>query len=148
MEGNNFFHEFCFGLRDVFDSLAGHWIGQEADKITRVTGLHCHADFAVRLETANPWPVARARIDHDKRPAPDVDLCSDRRSDAHQRIVHRWVQLSSVIDQFNFIVEDMGCGFQQMFAVLQPAPAHNIQKQHAALSGIDQIFEGGGKKRR
>src|SRR5436305_5854894 len=69
MKGDDLFYECCLGPRDVSDPLAGHWLRQEADKVTRVTGFHCHADFAVRLETADPWPVARARIDHHERTA-------------------------------------------------------------------------------
>src|SRR4051794_41925002 len=89
MESNNFFQEFRLGSGDVFDSLSGHRFGQEADKVTGVTGLHCYADFAVRLETTYTRAVASARIDDDKRTALEVDLCSGRGSDAHQRIIHR-----------------------------------------------------------
>ena len=101
-----------------------------------MTGFHCHADFAIRLEAADPRSVARARIDHHERSAPFVDLDSGRWNDTHQRVVHRWVQFSTVDDQLHVIVEDMGCGFCQMFAVLKPASAHHIQKQDAALAGI------------
>jgi hypothetical protein len=107
-----------------------------------VTGLHRHADLAVRLETADSWPVARTGIDHDERTAPDIDLHSARRSDAHQPIVDRPLQLSAIDDQIDGIIEDMRRGFSQMFAVLNTALAHNIEEQDAALPGIHQILEG------
>src|SRR5437763_16853201 len=90
MKGDDLFYECCLGPRDVSDPLARHWLGQKTNEVTRVTGFHCHADFAIRLEAADPRSVARARIDHHERSAPFVDLDSGRWNDTHQRVVHRW----------------------------------------------------------
>jgi hypothetical protein len=86
--------------------------------------------------------VARTGIDHDERTAPDIDLHSAWRSDAHQPIVDRPLQLSAIYDQIDGIVEDMRRGFGQVFSVLNAALAHDIEEQDAALPGIHQIFEG------
>jgi hypothetical protein len=36
--------------------------------------------------------------------------------------------------------------FGHMLAELHPALAHDVQEQHAALSRIDKVFEGGRKE--
>ena len=59
--------------RDVEDGLAGHGLGQEADEIGRVPGLHRHADLAVGLEAADAGAVAGARIDDDEGTLQRVD---------------------------------------------------------------------------
>ena len=146
MQRNDFLDEDRLGSRDVLDGLAGHWFGQKADEVTGMAGLHRHADLAVRLEAADPRAVAGAGIDHHERASLEIDLHSARRSDAHQAIVDRPLQLSAVDDQIDRIVEHMRCGLGQVFAVLDAALAHDIEEQDAALSRVHQIFHGGCKK--
>jgi len=85
--------------------------------------------------------VTCARIDHHERAAPEINFHSARRSDAHQRIIHRPLQVSAVDDQFDGVVEDMRCGFGQVLAILSATLAHDIKEEDAALPGIHQIFE-------
>jgi hypothetical protein len=146
MQGDDFLDEHRLGSRDILDGLAGHRFGQEADEVTGVTGLHCHADFAVSLEAADSRAVAGAGIDHHERASLEIDFHSARRSDAHQAIVHRPLQVSAVDDQIDRIVEHMRCGLGQVLAVLDAALAHDIEEQDAALSRVHQIFHGGCKK--
>jgi hypothetical protein len=134
------FDEDRFGSRDVLDCLAGHRFGQEADEVTRVAGFHRHADLAVRLEAADPGPVTRARIDYHKRTTLDINLHSARRGDPHEPIIYRPLEISTVDDQLDIIVENVRCGLGDMFAVLNAAPAHDIQEQDAALPGIHEVF--------
>ena len=143
MQRDDFLDENRLSPRDVLDRLARHRVGQEADEVTGVASFHRHADLAVRLEATDSRPMARARIDHHERTALNINLHATRRSDAHERIIYRSLQRSAVDDQFDRIVEDMRCGFGQMFAVLNPALTHDIEKQDATLPCIHQVFEGG-----
>src|SRR5215468_10267361 len=52
--------------RDAFDGLSRHRLGQEAYEIAGVPCLHRHADFAVRLEAADPRTVYGPRVDDNK----------------------------------------------------------------------------------
>ena len=67
MQRDHLFEEYRLGVRDVFDRLTGHRIGQEADEIAGMTGLERDADFAVGLEPADAGAVAGTRIDDDER---------------------------------------------------------------------------------
>src|SRR6516165_11766817 len=79
--------------RDAFDGLSRHWLAQEAYEIAGVPCLHRYADFAVRLEAADPRTVSGARVDDDKWPPLHIDFDALRRNDAHQRVVDRLVEL-------------------------------------------------------
>ena len=113
-----------------------------------MAGFHRHAYLAVRLEPADPGPVTRARVDDHKRTAPEINLYSARGGDPHERIIYRPLEIPSVGDQLDVIVEDMRRGFGEMFAVLNAALAHDIQEKDAALPGIHEVFDGGCKKPR
>ena len=91
-----------------------------------------------------PGAMAGARIDHDERPALEIDLDALRRDDAHQRVVDRLFQLAAVDDQFGGIIQDMRRGLGDVFAILVAALAHDVQEQHAALAGIHHVFDGRG----
>ena len=56
------------GARDAFDGLARHRLGQEADEVAGMAGLHRDADFAVGLEAADARGHGR-RADRPRRTA-------------------------------------------------------------------------------
>ena len=146
MQGDDLFDKDRLGPCDVLDRLAGHRLGQEADEVTGMTGLHRDADLAVRLESADARPVAGTRIDHHERAALVIDLHAAWWCNAHQRVIDRLLKRPAVDDQLHGIVEDMRCGLGDVFAVLQSALTHDIEEQDAALSGIHQILESGCKE--
>jgi len=84
MQFDDFFQEHRLGFHDVFDGLARHRVGAEADEVAGMTGAHRHAQFAVGLEAADPRPVPGARIDHHERALFRVDHHACRRLDPHQ----------------------------------------------------------------
>ncbi len=59
---------------DIFYGLVLHRLGEEADEIAGMARLHGHADFAIRLETADAWAVPCARIDDHERPGGRADF--------------------------------------------------------------------------
>ena len=66
---------------------------QKADEIAGMAGFHRHADLAVRLESTDPRPVARAGVDHNERTSLYIDLHTIWWRNAHQPIVHRPLKL-------------------------------------------------------
>ena len=93
------------GVHDVFDRLAGHGFGQEADEVAGMAGLERDADFTVCLEAADARPVSGTRVDDDKRPLPRVDFDVRRRRDAHERVVHRSRQFAAIGNERAFELE-------------------------------------------
>src|SRR6185295_4031155 len=83
---------------DVFDGLAWHRLGKEADEIAGMTRFEGNADLAVCFEAANAGPVAGAWIDNHERAFACVDLSTFRRYDADECIVDGPLQLASVHD--------------------------------------------------
>ena len=71
--GDDRLEEDRLGGGDVEDGLAGLGLGQEADEVGRVAGLHRDADLAVGLEAADAGAVAGARIDDDEGALARVD---------------------------------------------------------------------------
>ena len=92
---------------DVEDGLAGHRVGQEADEVGRMPGLHRDADLAVGLEAADARAVAGARVDDDERPLPGVDLHPLGRDDAGEQVVDRAGEGAAVEDELGLVVEDV-----------------------------------------
>ena len=86
---DDLFQEHRFRPHDVFDGLARHRIGGEADEIAGMAGAHRHAQFAVGLEAADARPVPGARIDHHERAFFQVDDDPCGRLDPHQQVIDR-----------------------------------------------------------
>ena len=140
MRSDDLFEEYRLGAGDVLDGLPRNRIGKEADEIAGMAGLQGNADLAVRLEATNTRTVAGARVYDDERPQFRIDLNACRRSDAHEKIIHRPVKRASVDDQLRFIVEHMRNSFGQVFAVLIAALTHHIPKQNVALGSVDHVL--------
>ena len=87
--GDHRLEEHRLGGGDVEDGLAGHRLGQEADEVGRVAGLHRDADLAVGLEAADAGAVAGARVDDDEGALPRVDRDALGRDDAGEQVVDR-----------------------------------------------------------
>ena len=68
VQRNHLLEEDRFRAADVFDRLAGHRVGQKADKVAGMACLHGDANFAVRLEAADARTMPGAGIDDHKRP--------------------------------------------------------------------------------
>ena len=98
MQSDDLVDENRFGPCNVPDRLAGHWVGQEANEIAGMAGLHCNADFAVGFKAADSGSVPRAGIDHDEWTALQIDFHSSRRNDTHESIIHRPLEVPSVDD--------------------------------------------------
>ena len=146
MKRNDLFKEHRFGAGDIFDGLARHRIGHEADEIAGMARLHGNADFAVSLEAADARAMPGTRIHHHEWPAHRIDLDAFRRNDAHQQVIDRPLQRPAVHHQLGLIVEDMRDFLGEMVAILVAALAHHIAEQHAALRRIYHVFEGGPKR--
>ena len=131
-----------FGAGDIFDGLARHGIGREADEVAGMPRFHGNPDFAVGLEAADARAMAGARIDHHEGPARLVDLNSLWRDDAHQQVIDGPLQRAAVHHELGLVVEDMGDRFGEMFLILVAALAHDIHEQHAALGRICHVFDG------
>src|SRR5258706_3740179 len=136
------------GARDSFYCLARHGFGQEPDEIARMTRLHGDADLAVGLEAADSRAMTGAGVDHDERPAFEVDLDSFGCDNAHQRVVDRLFQLPAIDDEFCRITQNMRGRFSDVLAVLIAALAHDVEEQHAPLPGVDHVLHGLGDQAR
>src|SRR5262249_22870640 len=141
MQADHLFEKECLRARHVLNGLARHWFRQETYEVTRVPGLERDTDFAVVLEPTNARTVARARVDDNERSACRIELNRLWRHDSDKSIVDRTLQRPPIDDKLHFIVKDVGRGLGQIFAKLISALAHHVQEEHAALRGINQIFE-------
>jgi hypothetical protein len=129
-------------VRDTLDGLARHRLGQEADEVAGMTGLHRDAYLAVCLETADSRTMTRARIDHDEGPSFKVNLDALRRYDAHERVVDWLVQLTPVHDQFGGVLQDVWRSLCNVLMILVAATAQDVQEQDVALSRVAHVFDG------
>src|SRR5258706_2785931 len=136
------------GARDSFYCLARHGFGQEPDEIARMTRLHGDADLAVGLEVADSRAMTGAGVDHDERPAFEVDLNSFGWNNAHQRVVDRLFQLPAIDDELCRIAQNMRGRLSDVLAVLIAALAHDVEEQHAPLPGVDHVLHGLGDQAR
>ena len=143
MQRGDFFEEHGFSTGDIFDGLARHRIGQEADEITGMSGLERDADFAVRLEAADARAMPGSRIDDDERPALGINLDALRRYHPGQNVVDRSLEGAAVEDQFDVIVQDVRRRLGKMFAILVAALPHDVEEQDAALRRVDHVVDGG-----
>ena len=104
-------------VRDIFNRLPGHGIGQEPDEVAGVTGVESNAHLALRLESANAGTVTGARIDNDEWTLVCIDLDTIRRHDAYQHIVHGPWQLAAVHDELAAEFEHMRRSLCGMLAI-------------------------------
>jgi hypothetical protein len=142
MTRDHFLDEDRFDPGNPFDGLPRHGLGQEPDEITGVPGLHGDTDFAIGLEAANAGTMAGARINHDERSTPRINLDALRGNDPHKRVIDRLLEISAVDDQFSGVTQYMWRGLCYVVTILVAALAHDIEKQHAALPGIHHVFDG------
>ena len=142
MEADDFLDEHGFGARDPLDCLSRHRLGQEADEIAGMPCFHRNADFAVRLESPDSRTMPGTGIDHDERSPVEINFDVFGRNDAHQRIIHRFIQLAAVDDQFGGILQDMRRRLRDVFPILIAALTQDIQEQDAALTRIQHVLYG------
>ena len=140
VQRDDLLHEDRLGMHDVFQSLAGLWLRREADEVTRMARAHRHADLAVALESADPGPVACARIDHHEGTHGRVGLDPWRRNDAHQSVVHGACKRAAIDDEFSLKLQDMGHGLGLLLEILIAAPADDVPEQNRALTGVDHVL--------
>lgn len=148
MQSDDFLDKYALGASDIFNGLAWHRLRHEADEVAGMARLHYDADLTIRLKAADAWTVAGTRVDHDKRTPGLINLDTRRRRDSHQAVIDRPLQVPSIRDQLERIVENMRHSYGHMLAILLAAAAHGIQKQDTALTGIHEVFEGGCEKTR
>src|ERR1700722_7690089 len=132
--------EHRLGVTDILDRLPWHRVGKEPDEVAGVTGCERHADLAVVLHAANAGAVAGARIDDDDRRLLRIDLRAGRRNDAHQRVVHRSLQLASVAQYLGLEVQHMRNLLGAVFLIDVAALAHDIEKQDRALPCVQPVI--------
>src|SRR3974377_1735833 len=130
------------GARDVFDGLARHRIGQEADEVAGMSGLEHNTDLAVGLEAADAGTMAGARIDHDERPARRIDDYALRRDDAHETVIDRAFELAPVNHELKAKFEHVRDCLGEMGAVLVAPLTHHVPIQDAALRRVDHVLDG------
>ena len=145
--GDDGLEEHRLGGGDVEDGLAGHRLGQEADEVGRMAGLHGHADLAVGLEAADAGTVAGARVDDDERALLRIDLDTLGRDDAGEHVVDRLREGAAVEDELGRIVEDVGRDLGGVGLVLGGAAAHHVEEEDGTLPGVDPVAGGGGRAR-
>ena len=141
MQIDDLFKKNCLRARHILNGLARHWLRQEPDEVARVPSLERDANFAVGLEAANSRSMARARIDDNERTKRWIESNRSWRNNPDKGVVDRSLQRPPIDDQLYFEVKDMGRGFGKVLVKLISALAHHVQEKHAALRGINQIFE-------
>ena len=125
MQGDDLLQENRFGTHDVFNGLAGHRVGGEADEIRGMPGAHGHAEFAVGLEAADPRSVPGAWIDDHEGAFFWVDDDTLWWLDAHQQIVGRPFEGTGVEHQFSVEAQHVGHGLFLLSIVLLAALAQH-----------------------
>src|SRR5271166_3533706 len=133
MEFRDLFDEDGVRTRYILDALAVHRLRREADKIDRMSELECIADLADRLEAANTWPLASARVDHDHRPLARVQLDAGRGNDTDQRVIDRSWQRVASQHKLEVIDQNRIDAVRPHLLVLIAAPAQNVQEQDRPL---------------
>ena len=144
MELDHALEEGGLGHHDVLDRLPGHRLGQEAHEVAGMTGAHGDADLAVGLEAADPRTVAGARVDDDERPLALIHGDAGGRDDPRQHVVHRPRQRPAVHDQLGLELQDVGRLHRHVLEILVAPLPQDVEKQHAALPGIQAVLGGGG----
>src|SRR5713226_9733064 len=123
MEFAYLFDEDGVRTRHILDALTVHRLRCEADEIDRVSEPERIADLADRLEAADTWSLARARVDDDHRPLALVDLDAGRGKDSDQRVVDRSRQRVAAQHKLEIIDQDRIYGARPHLLVLIAAPA-------------------------
>ena len=72
---------------DVLEGLPGNRLRQESDEVTGMARSQRDADLAVRLEAADPWPMACARIDDDEGTLLRMDRGALRLANADEAVI-------------------------------------------------------------
>ena len=145
MAGDDGLEEGGLGGGDVEDGLARLGVGQEADEVGRVAGLHRDPDLAVGLEAADAGAVAGARVDDDEGALQRVDRDALGRDDAGEEVVDRAGERAAVEDELGLVVEDVRGELRGVRLVLGGALAHHVEEEDPALPGVGQVFRGGGR---
>ena len=127
------------GAGDIENGLARHRVGQEADEVGRMPGLHRDANLAVGLEAADPGAVAGARVDDHERPLPRVDLDALGRQDADEQVIDRPLEPSAVEHQIGLVVEHVRRDLRPVRLVLDGASAHHVEEEDGPLPGVDPV---------
>jgi hypothetical protein len=107
-----------------------------------MTRFHRNADFTVRLESPDSRTMPGAGIDHDERTPVEINFDVFGRNDAHERIIHRFIQLAAVDDQFGGILQDVRRRLRDVFPILIAASTQDVQEQDAALARIHHVLYG------
>ena len=142
VQRDDLLEEHRLGVHDVFDGLARHRLGREADEVAGMAGMHRHAEFAVGLEAADARPVPGTRIDHHERALQRIDHHPGRRLDPHQQIVDRPGEGAAVQHQFGVEAQHMRHRLVLLRVVLVAALAHHVPEQDGALPGIHPVLPG------
>ncbi len=134
-------NELGLGTADVFNRLTIDGLRQEADEVAGMTCRQGHSDLAVMLHSADTGSMAGARIEHDEGPLLRIDLEARRRRYVHQAVVHRPVEIPCVGDQVEREIEHIRRALGFMREMIVAAAPQGVEKEHAALPGIDPILE-------
>ena len=101
--------------------------------------LQGNADFTLWFEAANAGPVARARVDNDKRPLVFGCHSTLRRNHAHQGVIYRPLELAAIQNEFAPEFQNMRGDFCRVLLVSLAALLQHVKEQEAALAGIYPI---------
>ena len=129
-------------MHDVFDGLARHRLGGEADEVAGMSRAHGHADFTVGLEATDARAMPGARIDHHEGAFLRIDRHVAGRLDTNQQVICRPFESTGVEDQFGVKVQYMGHRLSLLHLLLLAALTHQIPIQDGALHGIEHVLAG------
>ena len=136
------------GVADVLDRLARHRLGRKADEVAGMAGADRHADFALGLHAPDARTVARARIDDDDRRFGRIHGGAVGRKDAHEFVVDRARQLSSVKDELVVEVQYVGDLLRRLGEMNVSPLVQSFERQDAPLPGVRPVLHSLLKHRR
>ncbi|MCE3250881.1 MAG: hypothetical protein K0R41_4706, partial [Geminicoccaceae bacterium] len=141
------------GAADVLDRLPGLGLREEGHEVDRMARPHRHADLALLLEAADAGAMPGARVDDHERPLRRIAGLAPPGLDAHERVVHRSLELTTV--DHHLVVEDQHGRLAGLVVLdrLVAALSQHVPEQDRALAGIDPVVpgvlgDGGGRPRR
>jgi len=140
MHRDDLLEECRLGMHDVFDGLARHRLGREADEVGGVAGLHRHAQLAVGLEATDAGPVPGARIDHHERTLERIDRHPGGRIDAGQKVVDGLVERAGVQHELGVELQNVWDILRLLRVVLVAALSHHVPEQHGALHRVGHVL--------
>ena len=130
-----------FGAADILDGLARHRLGQEADEIAGMAGIHRDADLTVMFHAADARPMPGARIKDDEGAFFRVDHHVCGRDDPGQNVIDRALEIAAVTDQLGVEGQHVRRDAANAIFVIVAALAKHVHEQHRTLHRVLHVFD-------